>query len=124
MGDAGTIDGLSSSEMKIVVPLNLPLSLYFAHVIPTHAAIAEIAACGPILEVGAGSGYWARLTRQAGAEVVAVDLIDYTKTQFEDMLREARLEVVKRAAEPARCGASPTDTWRRGRGPQENSRDR
>lgn len=38
------------------------------------AAIAEVAAGRGLLEVGAGTGYWAALLRQAGVDVVATDL--------------------------------------------------
>jgi hypothetical protein len=45
----------------------------WAWAVPTPEAIAAIAAWSPILEVGAGTGYWARLLAEAGADVVATD---------------------------------------------------
>lgn len=45
----------------------------FAWAIPNAAAIATIAREGPILEIGAGTGYWAGLLRQADVDVVATD---------------------------------------------------
>ena len=45
----------------------------FAWAIPGPAALATIAAAGPVVEVGAGTGYWAGLLRDRGADVVATD---------------------------------------------------
>ena len=42
--------------------------------IPTDEAVAAIAAHGPIVEIGAGRGFWAYLLRKAGADVVADDI--------------------------------------------------
>ena len=41
--------------------------------IPTQRAIDLIASFKDIIEVGAGSGYWARLIADAGAQVLALD---------------------------------------------------
>ena len=45
----------------------------FTFAIPCTEAINRLVQLSPILEVGAGSGHWSRLLRDAGAEVVAVD---------------------------------------------------
>lgn len=45
----------------------------YAFAVPTEEAIQVIAALSPIVEIGAGSGYWASLIARAGAEVVAYD---------------------------------------------------
>ncbi len=45
----------------------------FSWAVPSDEAIAEIARAGSVLEVGAGSGYWAWLLSRAGARVRAVD---------------------------------------------------
>lgn len=45
----------------------------YAWAVPDEEAIEEVAALGPILEVGAGRGYWARLISDAGGDVVATD---------------------------------------------------
>jgi len=47
---------------------------FFAWGIPTGPAVEVLARHGPILECGAGTGYWAALLRAAGADVVASDL--------------------------------------------------
>lgn len=46
----------------------------FAWAVPNEAALAALAALSPILEIGAGSGYWAWLLRERGAVVHACDV--------------------------------------------------
>jgi hypothetical protein len=45
----------------------------YSFAIPSEEALAEIAKHAPILEVGAGSGYWAYELAKRGVEVVATD---------------------------------------------------
>lgn len=45
----------------------------FAFAVPTDEAIAAIAALGPIIEFGAGTGYWAHLLAEADANIVAIE---------------------------------------------------
>lgn len=47
----------------------------YSWAIPDEHAVRAIAKLSPIVEVGAGTGYWAWLLRQAGADVVATDLV-------------------------------------------------
>lgn len=49
------------------------LTRMYAWAIPNDEVIYAIAALSPIIELGAGSGYWASLLRQAGAKVRAFD---------------------------------------------------
>jgi hypothetical protein len=46
----------------------------YAWAIPSPAALAAIAEHSPILEVGAGCGYWAHELSKLGADIVATDL--------------------------------------------------
>lgn len=41
--------------------------------VPNPAAITVLAGLGPIVEVGAGTGYWARLITDAGGDIIAYD---------------------------------------------------
>ena len=71
----------------------------YAWAIPTPEAIACVAEYSPILEVGAGNGYWARLLKLAGADVLAFDdrswnMKDYGG-QWSDVV-EGSLELVRR----------------------------
>jgi lysine-specific demethylase/histidyl-hydroxylase NO66 len=49
------------------------LCAYFAWAVPNEAALAALVALGSLLELGAGTGYWAHLLRKAGADVAAYD---------------------------------------------------
>mmetsp|Transcript_7858 Transcript_7858/g.19988 ORF Transcript_7858/g.19988 Transcript_7858/m.19988 type:complete len:164 (-) Transcript_7858:188-679(-) len=46
----------------------------YAWAIPDQRAIRIIANFSPLVEIGAGKGYWAMLLRQAGADVLALDI--------------------------------------------------
>ncbi len=45
----------------------------YAFSIPTLDIIEEIAALTPLVEIGAGNGYWARCLADAGADIIAYD---------------------------------------------------
>lgn len=49
----------------------------YAWAIPNDEALGVIAKYGPIVEGGAGSGYWAHLLRERGVDVVAYDDAPY-----------------------------------------------
>lgn len=50
------------------------LTLFYAWAVPTEEAVNTIAELSPILEVGAGKGYWAHLIAEAGADILAYDI--------------------------------------------------
>jgi hypothetical protein len=45
----------------------------FSWAVPNEEAIRRIASFSPIIEIGAGSGYWSRMLNQAGAKITAFD---------------------------------------------------
>ena len=45
----------------------------FGFSIPNHQALETIAAASPILEIGAGSGYWSYELKQFGVDIIATD---------------------------------------------------
>lgn len=45
----------------------------YAHAVPTPAALKAIASFAPIIEIGAGTGYWASLLRQDGVDILCYD---------------------------------------------------
>jgi hypothetical protein len=53
------------------------LTKHFAWAVPDEEALAAVAELSPIVEVGAGSGYWAKLLRERGAKVAAYDRQPY-----------------------------------------------
>ncbi|MCW2935172.1 MAG: hypothetical protein JWM19_6134 [Actinomycetia bacterium] len=50
------------------------LAAIFAWAIPDEAALAALGQLGPLLECGAGTGYWAAVLSDYGADIVASDL--------------------------------------------------
>jgi hypothetical protein len=51
----------------------LMLAQRYAYVFPTDSALALLAGLGPLVEVGAGTGYWAHRLRSIGADIIAFD---------------------------------------------------
>ncbi len=58
----------------------------YAWAIPTDEALATIAKYSPIIEIGAGTGYWAALLQERGTDVLAFDIYQagpkHTKVLF------------------------------------------
>lgn len=50
------------------------LTSEYSWAIPNEKAIAKIASFSPIIEIGAGTGYWASLIAEAGGDIRAFDL--------------------------------------------------
>lgn len=46
----------------------------YSFAIPCVEAVRMLLALSPLVEVGAGSGYWSRLLKEAGADVVSTDI--------------------------------------------------
>jgi len=51
----------------------LRLAQYYAYVFPSDSALAMLAGLGPLVEMGAGTGYWARRLRSIGVDIAAFD---------------------------------------------------
>jgi len=47
----------------------------YSEAIPTVRALELLAAAPPLVEIGAGGGYWARLLKDLGVDIVAYDLV-------------------------------------------------
>ena len=47
---------------------------YYAFAVPTQEALDALAGRAPLLEMGAGAGYWASLLRQMDVDVLAYDV--------------------------------------------------
>jgi len=50
----------------------------FGFSIPCTEAVERLVKLSPLLEVGSGSGYWAKILRDAGADIIATDLGEAT----------------------------------------------
>jgi len=51
----------------------LMLAQRYTYVFPSDSALAMLAGLGPLVEMGAGTGYWARRLRAIGVDIVAFD---------------------------------------------------
>lgn len=55
----------------------------FSFAVPCEEALAALEALGPIVEMGAGSGYWAYRLRKRGVDVQAYDKAPGIKNEYE-----------------------------------------
>lgn len=53
--------------------LKYRIAARYAHAVPNLAALNTLAGLAPLVEIGAGAGYWARLLRDMGCDIVAFD---------------------------------------------------
>ncbi len=51
----------------------------YAWAIPSQAAIEQLVALSPIVEIGAGTGYWASLVADAGGDIICYDNRSWSK---------------------------------------------
>ncbi len=51
------------------------LTARYSFAVPTDEALDAILDLGPVVEIGAGTGYWSKLLRERGGNVVAYDLM-------------------------------------------------
>jgi hypothetical protein len=80
----------------------------YAWAIPSDEALAALAQHGPIVEVGAGGGYWAMLLRDRGVDVVAYDRRpDQQAAPYEERLIPRRLWTEVSIGDTAAAGEHP-----------------
>jgi hypothetical protein len=51
----------------------LRLAQQYAYVFPNEPALTMLAGLGPLVEIGAGTGYWAHRLRSLGVDILAID---------------------------------------------------
>lgn len=73
------------------------LATEYAWSIPNDAAIDVIVNHSPVIEVGAGTGYWASLVEQAGGEITATDSHPSPKTRWSDIYPLEATQAVREA---------------------------
>lgn len=66
------LDGVERGDNALFLTRNA-FHRHWGFSIPCQEAVAGLVGCGPLVEVGAGSGYWSALLQQAGADIVATD---------------------------------------------------
>jgi hypothetical protein len=122
-GDRGGRDGRGGADLTWSVPgglgsvLNLParrreLAALFSWAIPAPGALAMLTQYAPLVECGAGTGYWAALLRTLGTDVVACDIAPpgaETGNRYHDATRRPWTEI-GRASAVAAIRANPDRT--------------
>ena len=68
-----------------------PLVCQYAWAIPCPEALDVLAALSPLVEMGAGTGYWAHLLQKGGADVLPFDSQPYSNHQAEGRFTEVSL---------------------------------
>jgi hypothetical protein len=66
----------------------------YARAVPNEEAIRTLVQPSPIVEMGAGTGYWAWLARRAGADVVCYDMSPPNNTHI-SIIQEEPVEVAR-----------------------------
>jgi hypothetical protein len=79
---AGRPDELGRSPLMKRIHLRKELVAKYAWAIPNEEALRTIAKHSPLLEIGGGSGYWAHLLEQMGADIVTYDSGGLPYTQY------------------------------------------
>jgi hypothetical protein len=64
---------LSPRSLEAFAKVRPACCVMFSWAVPTIEALQAIEAHGPIVEMGAGTGYWAKLLRLRGVDVLAYD---------------------------------------------------
>jgi hypothetical protein len=67
---------------------------YYAWAIPTYEGLKEIAKYQPLVEIGAGTGYWAYLLRQLGVNIKCYDQMPY-KEQVDNKWSKVKIGTPK-----------------------------
>lgn len=79
--EARYLEIIGMYEDRYMQEVIVPRARQYAWAIPNEAAIRTIMKYRPIVEMAAGSGYWAYLLSQAGADVVAYDNDSWNRTE-------------------------------------------
>jgi hypothetical protein len=69
MADSGCVPDPEINAEDVL----LTLAQRYAYVFPSDSALAILAGLGPLVEMGAGTGYWAHRLRSIGVGIVAFD---------------------------------------------------
>ena len=123
-GDAAS-RGLGRSAFDdFLTCVQIPLQHTFSCAIPNESALSTLAELGPVLELGAGSGYWGGLLEARGVEVLLFDIEPPTPDGRNEFFGSVFANVQRGGAE--RASAYPGHTlllvWPYS--PQEDSRTR
>lgn len=128
-GGGYSLMGISFNKLRTLKPQDLKYLpsrenaiRKFSFAIPSEEALTALIGMGPILEVGAGLGYWAYELRRRGGDVVAIDPKAYSDTTFkgdvltpwtEILCMDANRAIMEFGADRSMffCWPSYTDEW-------------
>ncbi len=78
---------------------------YFSWAVPNHDALQALLALGPLVELGAGTGYWAWLLTRMGADIIAYDVAESHEGQGyrfrHQLVRDGGVEALKSSGKRA-----------------------
>jgi len=80
---AGTDIGFDGNSWMKAFETREVFCKQFSWAIPSDVALAKIASCGPIIEIGAGTGFWSAMLTARGADVIAFDQAPLPETMPE-----------------------------------------
>lgn len=83
------IDAPNAVRFIGILKLRLVYCDQYAWAVPNDEAISTLVKYSPIVEIGAGRGYWASLVASAGADIVAFDLNPPTRRQVNTWHRQS-----------------------------------
>lgn len=89
---------LAGIDAELAQRLRKKLIWAYSWAIPNEQAISLLAENSPLVEVGAGTGYWAWLATQAGAQVFAYDKENRQSPQWIDVLQGDETAVSKHSS--------------------------
>jgi len=68
-------DAYSADGFRLNYPRRAQFVRAYSWAIPNAAAIQALVVLSPLIEIGAGTGYWAKLVADAGGVIVAFDVV-------------------------------------------------
>lgn len=78
---------LSAADEALRLAVRKKLIWAYSWAVPSGDAVATLAELGPIVELGAGTGYWAWLLAQLGVDVLALDHEEHQPPRWLDVQR-------------------------------------
>ncbi|CEG41978.1 uncharacterized protein PHALS_12285 [Plasmopara halstedii] len=87
------------ARSEMYAALDVSVAMKYSWAIPDERALQIIKHYGPIVEMGAGSGYWARLLQLRGVDVIAYDL----RVAGEEEENEVKSDVKENGKSAATC---------------------
>src|SRR5207253_10035543 len=82
----------------------------YAWAVPNDRALAALAALAPIVEIGAGGGYWAALLRDRGVDILAYDKQPGPRSATNEQIPDRRIWTEVLEGDAAKAAEHPDRT--------------